>query len=88
MLQRVSPLGIALGVAMGVATGVATGVKCVGICAVTDVVLALVWAVVAGSNASVMVVILVTAWQRLLDFQNFFCKSRESVLIVYTPPPL
>ena len=36
------------------------GVKCVVICAVTDVVLALVWALVAGYNASVMVVVLVT----------------------------
>ena len=47
-------------------------VKCVVIGAVMDVVLALVWAVVAGSNASVLGVVLVTAWQRLLDFRNFF----------------
>ena len=46
---------------MGVAVCVRTGVKCIVICVVTDVVLALVKAVVAGSNASVMGVVLVTA---------------------------
>ena len=48
--------------------GVASGVKCVVICDVMDVVLALVWVVVAGSNDSVMVVVLVTVKQKLLDF--------------------
>ena len=59
------------GTSKGVVRGVVMGddlrvVKCLVIDAVTDVVLVLVWAVVAGSNANVMVVVLicfVTVWQ-------------------------
>ena len=48
-------------------------VKCLVIGAVTDFVLAFVWAVVLGSNASVKVVVLVTVWHRLsVNFQKFF----------------
>ena len=63
-------IGVAMDAVMGVVTSDFTGVV-IGDGTYNDTGVAL--AVIAGFNASVMVVVLVTVWQRLsLDFRNLF----------------